>query len=294
MQDTVKQDREKYVGGSDIPIILGISHFKTRWQLVQEKAQVIENGFDGNQYTEYGNIMEEVIRNYISFEYLTQFKEDILIDETDHTRCHCDGIDKDYILEIKTTSNPTWEVYRWQTLFYMWKFKRDKGIIAIYKRPDNFSEVFDANRLEWKEINIKDYEEDVKQLPIIISKFWEDVNNLKATPTLTESDFYPQVLKDKLLEVAVVTSQLKSLQLKEQKAKTDLLKFMLDNNYKTIENDILRVTKVDATQDSVKYEDSFDLEAFKEDYPDLYVKYTSIEKKEIKGKKAYLTIKERK
>ena len=33
----VSQDRDKYIGGSDLPIICGISKFKTRWQLLLKR-----------------------------------------------------------------------------------------------------------------------------------------------------------------------------------------------------------------------------------------------------------------
>ena len=39
MQDVTK-DRDKYVGGSDVPIIMGLSPFKTRFELAQEKAGI--------------------------------------------------------------------------------------------------------------------------------------------------------------------------------------------------------------------------------------------------------------
>ena len=51
MQD-VRIDRNLYIGGSDIPIIMGISPFKKRFDLLLEKAGLKENDFDGNQYTE--------------------------------------------------------------------------------------------------------------------------------------------------------------------------------------------------------------------------------------------------
>ena len=47
-------DRDKYIGGSDIPIIMGISPFKSRFDLLLEKAGYLENDFKGNEYTEYG------------------------------------------------------------------------------------------------------------------------------------------------------------------------------------------------------------------------------------------------
>ena len=38
MQETVKQDRDKYIGGSDIPVIMNLSPFKSRFDLLLEKA----------------------------------------------------------------------------------------------------------------------------------------------------------------------------------------------------------------------------------------------------------------
>ena len=70
MQTSVKEDRDKFIGGSDIPIIMNLSHFKTRWELLQQKAGLIEDDFKGNDYTDYGNIMEGYIRDYINREYL--------------------------------------------------------------------------------------------------------------------------------------------------------------------------------------------------------------------------------
>lgn len=43
MQDTVKVDRDKYVGGSDIPAILGLSNFKTRYELILDKAGLYQD-----------------------------------------------------------------------------------------------------------------------------------------------------------------------------------------------------------------------------------------------------------
>ena len=68
----VTVDREKYIGGSDIPIIMEISPFKTRFDLLLEKAQLKENTFLGNEYTEFGNELEAKIRNYINIQKLSK------------------------------------------------------------------------------------------------------------------------------------------------------------------------------------------------------------------------------
>ena len=66
MEYDVTIDRDLYIGGSDVPVIMGISTFNTRWGLLQEKAGLKENTFNGTKYTEYGNVLEPKIRDYIN------------------------------------------------------------------------------------------------------------------------------------------------------------------------------------------------------------------------------------
>ena len=97
----VTVDRDKYIGGSDLPIIMGISTFNTRWGLLQEKAGLKQNTFAGNKYTEYGNVMEPQIRDFINAKRKKKFAPDQVI--VDDLRGNCDGFNGDAILEIKTT-----------------------------------------------------------------------------------------------------------------------------------------------------------------------------------------------
>jgi predicted phage-related endonuclease len=131
MQASVKQDRDKYIGGSDIPIIMEISSFKSRYDLLLEKAGLKDNDFNGNVYTEYGNTMEPKIREYVnrSFKVPFRFKEGKHVREAEDgepigIRCHTDGENQEYILEIKTTSQiyetvDEYKSYLVQLLFYM-------------------------------------------------------------------------------------------------------------------------------------------------------------------------------
>ena len=110
MQETVKQDRDKYIGGSDIPVIMNLSPFKSRFDLLLEKAGYKESDFEGNVYTEYGNKLEPKIREYINNEL--GLKKDPFVegkhtreaeaDEIIGVRIHTDGENDDGILEIKT------------------------------------------------------------------------------------------------------------------------------------------------------------------------------------------------
>ena len=207
----VKVDRDKYIGGSDIPIIMNISPFKTRWELLQEKAGLIENEFNGNQYTEYGNVLEPKIRDY-----LNEFQKDKFVEGKDiigDIRCHTDGINKTTVLEIKTTSQihdnlDDYKYYLVQLLFYMKYTKRKKGILAIYQRPDDFNELFDSNRLTTYDINIKDYKNLIEEIDLAVDDFRNDLRRIKENPFMTETDLEPTESIEKINELKEVEKKL--------------------------------------------------------------------------------------
>ena len=188
MQD-VRIDRNKYIGGSDIPTIMNISPFKKRFDLLLEKADLLENEFEGNVYTEYGNILEPKIREYINKIKNTNYIEYKKIDG--NIRCHLDGFNEVSVLEIKTTSQvrkkvSSYKKYLVQLLFYMQTMKVDKGLLAVYERPRDFCEEFHEERLQVFDIDIKDYEELLKDINAAVKKFIEDLEKVKENPFIEE------------------------------------------------------------------------------------------------------------
>lgn len=188
MQD-VRIDRNKYIGGSDIPTIMNISPFKKRFDLLLEKADLLENEFEGNMYTEYGNILEPKIREYINKLKNTNYIEYKKIDG--NIRCHLDGFNNESVLEIKTTSQTrkkvsSYKKYLVQLLFYMQTMKVDKGLLAVYERPRDFCEEFHEERLQVFDIDIKDYEELLKDINAAVKKFIEDLEKVKENPFIEE------------------------------------------------------------------------------------------------------------
>jgi putative phage-type endonuclease len=158
----VKLDRDKWVGGSDIGIIMNLSPFTTRFDLLLKKAQLVVDDFNGNEYTEYGNEMEPKIREYLNELYNTTFTEERFY-ETPY-RCHLDGFNGQQVLEIKTTSKvakkvETYKLYLVQLLVYMKVAKVDKGLLAVYKRPKDFDTNFNKEYLQTFEIDINDYKD---------------------------------------------------------------------------------------------------------------------------------------
>jgi putative phage-type endonuclease len=54
-------ERQTGIGGSDAPIIMGVSSYKDLWTLYMEKRGEVQSGFIGNQYTEWGDRLEPLI-----------------------------------------------------------------------------------------------------------------------------------------------------------------------------------------------------------------------------------------
>ena len=59
------EERRKGIGGSDVAAILGLSPWKTAFQVYQEKRKEVED-WHGNNSTDWGNRMEPAIRQWYS------------------------------------------------------------------------------------------------------------------------------------------------------------------------------------------------------------------------------------
>lgn len=295
MQVSVKQDRQKWIGGSDIPIIMGISPFTTRFDLLLYKAGLQENEFEGNEYTEYGNNMEPKIRTYINDLYNTNFVEGKHENKTKGFRCHTDGENEDTILEIKTTSQfhdnvDDYKVYLVQLLFYMMNTGKNKGWLAVYKRPEDFNEEFDVQRLLIYQIDIEDYMDLCNEIMEAVERFIIDLERVKENPLTTEEELMPiavQNISKEIINLEEQIAQYKELTKQYEELKKQLYEAMNENNIKKWKapNGTL-FTIVPSTPD--KAEMVFNEDKFKEEQPVVYASYT--EEKIKKGKSGYIRI----
>lgn len=310
MQDTVNKDRERYIGGSDIPIIMNLSPFKTRFDLLLEKSGYKANDFEGNNYTEYGNRLEPKIRDYINtvFDSGSNFIEGKHVREateeepigvrihTDGERTTEDGIE---ILEIKTTSQvkqtvDEYKIYLVQLLFYMVLEGANKGILAVYHRPEDFNEEFDPKRLQVFEILARDYLGLINEISRAVELFIEDLEKVKENPFITEEELLPQEIPDIATRILAFESQLENMkkiekQIKEDKAR--LKEAMEAARVKTWNTpNGYKITLVEDTPSVYKEIETLDEEAFKLAHPKLHKKYLKTELKEIKGKSGYVKI----
>ena len=290
-------DREKYVGGSDIPAVMGISPFKKRFDLLLEKAQLKENDFQGNEYTEYGNALEPKIRDYINESEKKPFLEDKVI--KDDLRYHSDGFNGKCVLEIKTTSKlhddvNEYKVYLVQLLFGMQMHEVKKGKLAVYARPEDFNEEFDASRLTIYDIDIKNYKDLLEDINIAVDQFRKDLAKLKENPFLTEEDLQPNEVIELSNKVIAFEQQLASYKLLEEQykaVKEELYKAMQDYQIKKwTTNNGVQITRVDGSEGSTVTVNKFNEEKFKEEHQDLYESYVEEIQQTKKGRSGYLKI----
>ena len=300
MQDSVKQDRDKYIGGSDIAVIMNLSPFKSRFDLLLEKSGYKEDTFEGNVYTEYGNKIEPKIRDWINLTHDRDFKEGKHIREAEDgeiigVRIHTDGEDEISILEIKSTSQiyenvDEYKIYLVQLLYYLVNEGKKYGLLAVYERPEDLSEEFDPDRLQLFDITIDNYTKLCSEIGEACEKFIEDLQKVKDNPFITEEELLPTEITDITARIVAFESQLDYLKSIEKKVKEDKARlkdamqscgvksWTTPNGYK--------ITLVPDGEDSTKK--VFNESKLKEADPDTYNKY--LEDTIVKGRSGYVKI----
>lgn len=314
MQESVNQERWKYIGGSDVPVIMEISPFKSRFDLLLEKAQYKDDDFSGNVFTDYGNKMEAKIRDFINENCLPEnikpFAEGKHIKAIPKAwgkamskqmkiRAHTDGENKECILEIKTTSQiheelSGYRIYVVQLLFYMMITGKQRGLLAVYNRPDDLSEEFDENLLQLFPIDLEDFTDECKNIIESITRFLADLEKVKSNPFITEEELLPAEIPDITSRIIAFEQQISMMKKMEEKIKREkerlkdamqasgIKSWASDNGYK--------ITLIPDSEDVPVKVTSFNEERFKADHPEIYSQYVETKNAIQKGKKGYVKI----
>ena len=300
----VTKDRYKWIGGSDIKTIMGLDSFKTRWQLLLEKAQIVEPEEVDNEYTRDGHRNEELIRNYYNNDI---FKNDPLeetqtFSEDNVYRYNADGQNSELVWECKRVGETTYnsindprdkecKKYIVQLLKGMEINKKEKGLLTISLRNGEF---YDNPELKEFYININDYQDYLKEINESVKIFLEDLTRLKENPDLQEKDFIPVEVVNYANEIQIIEDKLKmykKLTEEQEELKTKLYEGMLNAGIKTwtTPNNI-KITLVEEVPSKVVIEEKFDEETFKEENEELYNKYIKEFEKKKSGRKGYIKL----
>lgn len=277
----VTEKREQYVGGSDVPVILGLSKYKTQYELAREKAGIVKPNQISNPYIQFGNRMEPVIREYINTMNSLKFTPATFLDSDDFIRSNVDGYDDEnkIVLEIKTHgANPTEKIYEAQMQLYFYQSGCNYGWLAMYRRPTDFDLEFDVANLQVKEIE-RD-EAAIEKILDAIETFWIRVEYLKEKPDMTEREYYSigndvdkLVARVERFELQMIEFKEKADLLKEQQKefREQLYKAMEENDIKKIDTGDLLITRVLPTTKK-----TVDSKALKEEEPNIYKKYLKV------------------
>lgn len=295
----VSIDRSKYIGGSDIPVIMGISSFKKRFDLLLEKAGLAKSTFSGNRFTEYGHKIEPQIRGYINFISNSHYEPSRVINGD--LRCHTDGFNGECVLEIKSTSDvhatvDGYKHYLVQLVKYMEEHEVEKGLLAVYARPEDLNPVFDPERLQVFDITLEGYKPLLAKVNKEIDRFRKDLKRLKANPLLTEQDFLPVsdglvTLSNRIVTFERQIASLKEIEAQCKEAKQALYNEMVKHGIKSWETpNGVKITRVDGTPGGTKTVTEFNEAAFKDENPAMYKKFCRQIEKTTNGRAGYVRI----
>lgn len=317
-QDTVTVDRHKYVGGSDLPNILGLNEIKypqggSIFEFAKVKVGLAVGTFVGNPYTKYGQLMEPIIRDYINATNGTNYREESIIDQETMQRGNTDGIDRDAtdlppMIEIKTFGEAKGldvEYYTPQGRFYMERFDQDAIAYVGYPRPDGFytgvdydlengDEFFDLS-FDPERLVIEVVERDSVEWNRIqerITAFQNACVELKKKPDMTLDEwntlFYGADLvktQNQLIKLEDKLVAFNAIKEQHDEIKTKLIEQFEKYNVKTLDTGSVRITRV-LTAGSTK--EVFDEAKFKKKHPELHTEFNT--KKKVTKGKDYLLI----
>ena len=299
MEYDVTVDRELWIGGSDIPAIMGISRFKTRWQLLLEKAGLSSSDFTGNKYTKYGSDMEPKIREYINLRRRSGEEYEPNRVFADDIRYHSDGFNGSSVLDVKTTAQIysdilEYKTYLVQLLKGMEVNEVSHGLLCVYERPADFSLDFDPERLQAYPVRLDEWRWLLNEVNYELDRFRADLARLRENPLLTEEDFQPNELvtiSNKVLALESRMAEYKAVEQEYKEMKQALYRAMLNNDIKswTTLNGV-KITRVDEIAPSTETALQFDEGAFMLANPDLHAKYCKFVDRKKTGRAGYVKI----
>jgi putative phage-type endonuclease len=287
------RQKQKGIGGSDVATILGLNPYKTTFTLWLEKTGQIEPPVLNNEYIEWGNILEPVIREKFAKE--TGFE----VYENHWVMCHSlhdfmvaniDGevVDPQFggkpgVLEIKTAGErmrDQWEEgppnhYMLQIQHYLAVLDYEYAYVAV---------LIGGNTFKYFLIERDDYI--IDQIIQAEAEFMNMVEN-NIAPEISghqaDTDYLAQAFPDDNDEIGELTGVLETYalqyfslqeQIKELQNEADYLKNKIKlemKDFRILKSDTIRVN-----MPTVK-KVIFNTKQFEKDHPELYEKYKNKE-----------------
>lgn len=219
---SVTKDRNKFIGGSDVAAMLGLSRYKTPYEVWEEKKHSIKS-FEGNAATEWGKKLEPVIIAH--FEQINNVKvfdnnERYTSKEFDFLGCHPDGIytenGENVLIEVKTVSTDAYKFWgNSLPMEYYCQVQHNLFVLGLKKAKFIYL-VLDSRF--YSEIDVNFDAEYVAEQNDYLIKWWNEYIVGDNTPIKTVTDYEKENPEVKMVEADDETAK-KHTELIELKAK---------------------------------------------------------------------------
>lgn len=287
------RQQQKGIGGSDVATILGLNPYKSAFTLWLEKTGEIEPAKVENEYVEWGNILEPVIRD--KFRQETGFKvfqNNFVLqhDNYDFMIANIDGelIDPAFngergLLEIKTASErmkAEWiegppHHYMLQIQHYLAVLDYNYAYVAV---------LIGGNHFKYFRIERDDYVIDkIISAEMEFMKMVEEKIAPEISGHPSDSDWLSNAFPDAIDEEIELRSDLEILALRYTEIQTHIKTLQEEADYiknriklEAKEYKVLKSEQIKISIPTIK-KVSFNSKAFAADYPELYEQYKNKE-----------------
>lgn len=279
------EERRKGIGGSDIAAIMGLSPFKTAYQVYREKRKEVED-WQGNELTDWGKRMEPAIRQWYSDKTGRDVRlPDKIMYHPQHPfmLASLDGFTDDgRVVEIKTArSGKDWgepgtnqipDYYAVQVHHYM--------TITGFQVADIPVSIAGSS----PSLYIVEADKEISEMIIeACAKFWERVQSGNPPDPVTYADAVARFGKSSssgaviasgntmidLEELRSVRQQMKDLAEREEFLKGNIITFIGESGDSIVNES----GETLLTYKLANGRKTFDSKAFEKDNPNLYQKY---------------------
>lgn len=241
------EERKLGIGGSDMPIILGLSNYKTPYQLYLEKKGIVSTGDQMSPLQYWGNRLEAIIRDEFSLrnEVSVHVPDTLVHPFYDFLRANIDGyiVEWDSILEVKCSS---------QYMAHEWGEDGSDSIpmsylvqVAHYCSVMNIKHAYIAVLIGGHDYRQFKYTRDLileKKLLDSATLFWEAVQKDNAPPPINIIDLkmmFPKHAPGKVINIsddiyphlqklADAKAKIKELQEIEEDSRFNIMQYMND------------------------------------------------------------------
>jgi putative phage-type endonuclease len=283
------REKQKGIGGSDVATILGLNPYKSAFTLWLEKTGQIAPPVINNEYVEWGNILEPVIREKFARETGFEVFENPYVlqhDEYDFMVANIDGevIDPAYggehgVLEIKTAGDrmrADWEEgppnhYMLQIQHYLAVLGYNYAYVAV---------LIGGNHFKYFKIERDDY---VIDKIISAEREFMRLVEERIAPEITghqsDSDYLASAYPEAVDDTGELSSDLEALAIRYTELQKEIKTLQDEADYiknrikleakelKVLRSDFVRVNM--PTVNKI----SFDSKKFAADHPELYEEY---------------------